>query len=179
MVIMYVRHAEDIDDELTELGIMQCQLAVKNKEKTKFSKIYTSNAKRCVDTAKFFAEAYKIPVEESSSLNEREVLPDKYPKNEAEQLWYDNYMNPYFSNKFPEGCKEYLDRNFAEFDKMVKRHLSKDENVIVVGHSSTLYALYCYIHGLGNEKDLVWSRAGNCSKVYFEIKQKVDYAKYF
>lgn len=170
MVIMYVRHAEDVDDKLTELGTEQCELAVKSKEKIKFSKIYSSSAKRCVFTANYFADAYKLPLEICESLKEREVLKTAKPQNSAEQLWYDNYMNPYFSNTSPEGCKEYLDRNFAEFERIKVAHYKNQENVIIVGHSSTLYALYCYIHGLENAKDLIWSRAGNCSKVYFEIK---------
>ena len=171
MVIMYVRHAEDEDDKLTPLGIQQCELAVKNKERTVFSKVYSSSSGRCLDTAKYFAEAYGIPVETCENLKERELLDGKYPSNDAEKLWYDNYMNPYFSNTSPEGCKEYLERNFGEFNRIIALHKSKDENVIIVGHSSTLYALYCFIHGLNSAKDLVWSRAGNCSKVYFEIKK--------
>lgn len=173
MIIMFVRHAESKNDKLTKFGKIQCKIAAKGKESIKFSKIYCSSANRCLSTARYFQKKYKLSLEVCESLKERELLANKQPQNEKEQEWFDNYMNPMYSCESPEGCKEYLARNFVEFKKIIDDHFDKNENVIIVAHSSTLYALYSYIHGISKGEDLVWARAGNCSKVYFEITSKV------
>lgn len=173
MIIMYVRHAEAKKEKLTKFGKKQCKLAVKKKDTIEFSKIYCSSTPRCIKTARYFQRRYKLPMDVCEGLKERQLLSTRNPQNEKEQEWYENYMNPFYSSTEPEGCKEYLTRNFVEFEKMINEHLEKQENIIVVGHSSTLYALYNFIHGINANEDLVWSRAGNCSKVYFEITKKV------
>ena len=170
---MFVRHAESKNDKLTKFGKIQCKLAIKQKESIRFSKIYCSSSNRCLQTARYFQKKYKLSLDVCDTLKERELLENSKPQNEKEQEWYDNYMNPMYSCERPEGCKEYLSRNFFEFKKIINEHFDKNENVIIVAHSSTLYALYSYIHGLNKGEDLVWSRAGNCSKVYFEITSKV------
>ncbi len=173
MIIMFVRHGDSKNDKLTRLGKKQCKLAVKDKEKFTFAKIYSSSANRCVKTARFFQNKYKISLEICHNLKERELLKTASPQNEKEQEWYDNYLNPEYSSKEPEGCKEYLTRNFVEFKKIVDNHIEKNENAIIVAHSGTLYALASYVGGIAKGKDITWMRTANCSKVYFEIPEKV------
>lgn len=168
MILMLIRHAEQENDKLTKLGKLQCKLALKDGEKVKFSKIYCSPANRCVETAKFFEKAYKIPVEICPELKERELLKNANPQTKTEKDWYKNYLNPEFSSKNPEGCYEYLKRSFSLFDKLVKVHKPKNENVIIVAHSGTLYALSAFVHGIDKAKDITWMRMGACNKVYFE-----------
>ena len=79
-------------------------------------------------------------------------------------------MNPLYSSEKPEGCKEYLTRTFMEFERMVKTHIEKDENIVIVAHSCTTYALSAFINGIKKDHDIVWSRIGNCSRLYFEVK---------
>lgn len=169
MIIMFVRHAEHKNDKLTKLGKLQCQLLLKSKENIKFTKIYSSPANRCVLTAKAIQKKWKLPLEICENLKERELLKTAEPQNEQEQEWYDNYMNPLYSSENPEGCKNFLTRTFVEFKKIIDEHIEKQENVVIVAHSGTLYALSAYVNGIKKNKNLVWLRAGNCSKVYFEV----------
>lgn len=168
MIIMLVRHAEQRNDKLTRQGKLQCKLAVNDGEMVKFSKIYCSPAGRCVETAKYFELAYNLPLEICPELKERELLSTVEPQSMREQEWFDNYLNPKFSSRNPEGCKEYLQRSFRLFDRIVREHKKKNENVIIVAHSGTLYALSAYIHGEGQAKNITWMRMGACNKVYFE-----------
>lgn len=172
MIIMYVRHADDKNDVLTELGKQQCEMLEKYEEEYKFTKIYSSPAKRCVDTAKALSKKFGIPVEIRKDLNERETLNGD-PKTKKEQLWFDNYLNPEFSSKKPEGCKEYFGRIFSEIDGMINEHFDKEENVIIVAHSGTSYAISSYFYGVQKGKDVPWMRVGNCSRIYFEVNKKV------
>lgn len=173
MIIMFVRHADAKNDKLTKLGKKQCKLAVKGKEKVTFSKIYSSSTARCVKTARYFQLKYKLPLVISEGLKERELLPNPEPQNEKEKEWFDNYLNPFFSSKNPEGCKEFLSRNFIEFKKIIDEHIDKNENVILVAHSGTLYSLMAYVNGIQRNKNITWLRAGNCSKVYFEVLERI------
>ena len=133
MVIMFVRHAEANGDKLTELGKDQCKLMCMQDEDYKFSKIYSSPINRCKETAKFLQDKYNLSVELIQSLKDREVL-NKDPQTQKEKEWYDNYLNKNYSSKHPEGCKEFLDRNFKAFDYIINNHIDKNENVILVAH---------------------------------------------
>lgn len=173
MIIMIMRHAESKKNKLTKLGKKQIKLALKSKEKLEFAKIYSSPVERCVKTARYLQQKYKLHMDIVENLREREVLPNSTPQNEKEQEWYDNYMNPMYSSKNPEGCKEYLTRNFVEFKKMINEHFDKQENIIIVAHSGTLYALSSFINGIPKNKNITWLRFGNCNKVYYEILEKI------
>jgi broad specificity phosphatase PhoE len=172
MIIMFVRHADSKNDKLTRFGKYQCKMALKEKEKLDFAKIYVSPARRCVETARYFQNKYKIQTEICENLRERELLPEREPRNEKEQEWYDNYMNPLYSSENPEGCKEYLTRTFIDFKRIVDENFDKNQNVIIVAHSGTLYALSAFVNGIAKDKNLNWVRVGNCSKIYFEILEK-------
>lgn len=172
MIIMFVRHAEAKNDKLTKLGKIQCRLAVKQKDKIKFEKIYCSPANRCVKTARYFQNKYKLPAEICENLAERQLLVDAVPQNDNEQEWYDNYMNPLYENDLPEGCKNYLTRSFVEFKRIVDENIKTNTNVIIVAHSCTIYALSAFVYGIEKDKNIQWMRVGNCSKVYYEINEK-------
>lgn len=106
-------------------------------------------------------------------LRERQLLENGKPQNEKEQKWYDNYMNPMFSCSDPEGCKEYLTRNFVEFKNIIDNHFDHNENVVIVAHSGTFYCLMAYLNGIKRGKNINWYRLGTADKVYFEINEKV------
>ena len=173
MIILFVRHADDIDNKITKLGKKQCEVMVDYEEEFAFAKIYSSPAKRCVDTAKPLSKKFNLDIEILDELNERDQLNNKTPQTKEEKMWYDNYMNPSYSCAKPEGCKEYLDRNFSAFNKIINNHIDKNENAIIVAHSGTFYILSAFINGYDKNKDLKWSRVGNCAKIYFEINKKV------
>lgn len=173
MVIMFVRHADDVNDVITERGRKRCELMIDYEEQFEFAKIYSSPAKRCVETAKELTKKFDVEIEIDNDLIEREKLIGRVPKNEKEQAWYDNYLNPKFSFKNPEGCKEFIDRTFRCFRKIVNNHFDKNENAIIVAHSGTTYALNAFVSGIRKGEDIKWMRVGNCAKLYFEINEKV------
>ena len=167
MIIMFVRHAEAEKDKLTDLGRKQCELMCLQDENYKFSKIYCSTINRCKETAEYLKLKYNLEVEYSDRLIDREVL-DKDPETLNEKEWYDNYLNKNYSCKKPEGCKEFLERNFKVFDYIINKHKGKNENIILVAHSCTFYAIQEYLNSSKNE-NINYSRLSNCARVYFEI----------
>lgn len=167
MIIMFVRHAEADGDELTNLGEEQCRVMCLQDEDYKFSKIYCSPISRCRKTAKFLQDKYSLSVEILANLKDREVLKGK-PETEQEKEWYDSYLNKTYSSQNPEGCKEFLERNFKEFDYIINKHKDKKENIILVAHSCTFYALQEYLNA-SKEQNINYSRLANCARVYFEI----------
>ena len=177
MVIMFVRHAEDINDVLTEKGKKQCEMMIDYDETYNFSKIYSSPAKRCVDTAHALNKKFGLEVEIEKRLIERETLKNEKPITKKEKEWYDNYLNPKYSSKKPEGCKEYLERIFEFLNELIEKHLDKNENVVIVAHSGTLYAISAFVHGIKDSEDIKWVRVSNCAKIYYEINKKVWYAE--
>lgn len=167
MIIMYVRHGDAEGDKLTELGRKQCELMVKQDESIKFSKIYSSPMNRCIETSKYLAEKYNLEIEVVSKLDERKTL-GREPESDTEKEWFDNYLNPNYSSNNPEGCKEFVDRTARVLDNIINAHKNKNENVIISAHSCSLYAIMAYFNK-EKQGDINWYRAGNCSKVYFEV----------
>lgn len=173
MIVKFVRHAEAKKDKITKIGHQELKLVKKQRETFSFAKVYSSPLNRCVRTARVFQNKYKIELEILEGLKDRELLKTKQPQNEDEQMWYDNYLNPMFSHESPEGCKEYLARNFLQFKKIIDTHIDKNENVIIVAHSGTFYALNAYINGIYKNKNINWYRIGTCDSVYFEINERI------
>ena len=167
MIIMFVRHAEAKENVLTNLGRKQCEMMCEQNEHYEFSKIYCSSIERCKETAEYLKNKYNLKVECFYDLRDREVL-DSTPQNSDEKEWYDNYLNKNYSHKNPEGCKEFLQRNFKIFDDIINHHKQKNENVILVAHSCTFYAIQEYINSSKGE-NINYCRLSNCSKIYFEI----------
>lgn len=173
MIIKFIRHAESKNNKLTKFGKLQCKVAVKEKDAFKYEKIYCSPTARCVKTARYFQNKFKLPVEIVEGIKERELLRTKEPQTEDEKKWFDNYLNPMYSSENPEGCKEYLARNFIEFERIINNHIDKNENVIIVAHSGTFYALMAYINGIQKNKNILWYRLGNMDSVYVELNSRV------
>lgn len=167
MIIMFVRHGESVDDKLTDFGKKQCEIMSSGKEEYKFSKIYCSVANRCKETAEYLKDRLGLKIDFLKGVKDRELL-DGDPKNSDEQEWYDNYLNKNYSHEKPEGCREFLQRNFVEFDKIIKQHKDKNENVVLVAHSCTFYAIQEYFNQSKTD-NINYYRLGNSSKVYFEI----------
>ena len=167
MILMFVRHAEAENNQITELGRRQCELMCEQNEDYKFSKIYTSSVSRCKATAKYLQNKYNLELESFDEIRDREVLDHK-PQTESECEWYDNYLNKTYSHVNPEGCKEFLQRNFKVFDSILNKHKSNNENVILVAHSCTFYALQEYLNPSKGEC-INYCRLSNCAKIYFEV----------
>ena len=167
MIILFIRHADAKDDKLTKLGKKQAKL-LSEKDDFEFAKIYSSPMERCKKTAIIFNKKRKLPLEIDFRLKERETLGRK-PKTKEEQKWYDNYLNPQFSNLSPEGCKEFLERVYEFLGERIFEHYQKNENIAVVAHSGTFYAIMSYFNK-GKKENINWYKIGCASKVYFEVK---------
>jgi broad specificity phosphatase PhoE len=102
MILMFVRHGESVNDELTEFGKRQCELMVESDENYEFSKLYCSIMKRCKQTAFYLSEKYKLETEYVSGIKDRELLKGD-PLSDDEKEWYDNYLNKNYSHKNQEG----------------------------------------------------------------------------
>ena len=170
---MFVRHAEAVSDEITKFGKKQLAMVSDEEERFEFAKIYTTPANRCRETAGAYQKKFNLDVQVLDGLRERELLATKKPQNEKEQEWYDNYLNPLYSSSEPEGCKEFLARNFTQFKKIVNEHFDKNENAVIVAHSCTFYALMAFVNGIYKNKNVNWYRIGTCNKVYIEINERM------
>ena len=174
MRICFIRHGSDIkpkilgeDTPLSMQGIRQIKNAIRYYDKENIKAVYSSPCKRAVQTAEIIAKRYHVPVVILEGLAERKKFDYKKDSPE-EKLFMDNYLNYAFDTDLFESCKKYIDRNFEAFDTIVKNHYDKNENVIVVGHSATLYALNTYFKGIPKDKQIIWLQCGNCSMIKYE-----------
>lgn len=174
MRICFIRHASDVkpkvlgeDTPISMAGKMQVKNAIRYYDKENIKMIYTSPCKRAVQTAEIIARRYNVPIVVLNELTER--IKFDYKKGSAEEkLFMENYLNYDFDTDKFESCKKYIDRNFKAFDQIINNHYAKGENVILVGHSATLYALNTYFTGIPKDNQIVWLQCGNCSMVKFE-----------
>ncbi len=174
MRICFIRHASDIKSrylgENTPLSIKgkrQIRNAVEYYAKENIKAIYTSPCKRAVETAEVIAKRFDLPVYVLPELNER-VKFDYKKGSPEEKEFMDNYLNYNFDTDKFESCKKFIDRNFVAFDTIIKNHYDKNENVMIVGHSATLYALNTYFTGIPKNKQIIWLQCGNCSMIKYE-----------
>ena len=168
MRIIFVRHGDYKGNKLTRLGRKQAMLVCHSLKDENIGRVYCSPIGRTVETANIIVKTLKLdaPIIRKE-LTEREFLTGE-PKNEAESQYAENYLNPSFSSDHPEGCKNFLERSFKFLDEISKLDF---ESILIVGHSSFSYALTAYFTGVPKDKDLVWVRVGNCSKMCYEVKK--------
>ncbi len=183
MRICFIRHSidkigKDVDfkgeQALTLKGKRLLKKVIHYYDSENVCAIYTSPTKRALQSAHIIAKRFDVPVIVLDELREREKF-DYVKGSEEEKIFWDNYLNYDFkSNKF-ETCRKYIDRNFSAFRKIIKQHDKKDENVIVVGHSATLYALNAFFNGIPQNNQIVWMQCGNCCMVKYETKNTKKY----
>ncbi len=174
MRICFIRHASDIKPKvlgentpISLAGKIQVKNAIRYYEKENIKAIYTSPCKRAIQTAEIIARKFDVPMYIIEELTERRKF-DYVKGSEDEKIFMENYLNYDFDSDKFESCKKFIDRNFKAFDKIISKHYDKNENVIVVGHSATLYALNTYFTGIPKNNQIVWLQCGNCCMVKFE-----------
>lgn len=171
MRIVLFRHGTRVADNLTASGKNEVELIGKQLKSFTFKKIYSSPTNRCVQTSKILSKILNnLPIETIPDLTERFQL-NHLPTNQAEQEWWDNYMNANYApktNSVGETCKQYLARNHKVFKSLVKKTNLTDD-VLIVAHSSTSYALASFIYKSNN---VSWSKIGNANYLVFEINSK-------
>ena len=173
MKIIFVRHANSVNDKLTCLGVRQAKMACEDLYYENITKVYASPFGRTSKTADIIAKKLHLgQVELDDRIAERDT--DKDGIGDDELIEYnDNYLNPNYSHTKPEGCKNFLDRVFSFLDDVIRTNDDgTDKSILVVGHSSLSYAMYAYFYGVHNVKELVWTRIGNANKLAFQTADK-------
>ena len=166
---IFVRHGRDKNDKLTLLGRRQARLAVHELCYENVDRLFCSPKNRTVQTAKILAKGLGIKnIQIDERISEREKVDDK---TENVELFNENYLNPNFSFKNPEGCKEYYDRVVDFLDEIVEKS-GADETILIVGHSSMCYVMNAYFCKKSKKDMLNWIRIGNCSKICFEFDKE-------
>ena len=166
MKLIFVRHGDDVNDNLTSLGRRQAKMICHELEYEEIDCVYVSPKKRTMQTANIICKRLDLnDVIIDTRLSEREKISPNMSKKEQDEF-NENYLNPNFSRVNPEGCMEYKNRIFEFLDDI--RVKDKDKTVLVVGHSSMIYILLAYIYGVGEDGNIKWARLGNCSKLCFE-----------
>ena len=177
MKLIFIRHAQSISDKLTRLGVKQAKNCIKELNYENIVDIYASPLNRTTQTAKIIGKKLKLNVTLDNRLREREM--DVSHLDEQEQkICNANYLNPKFSHSNPEGCKEFCERVFNFLDDVLAKNYDDDQSVLIVGHSSLAYVMYAYFYGLPKDRNLVWVRVGNASKLAFQsIDKRVNNEK--
>ena len=164
--IFFVRHGDASDDKLTKLGKKQAKEITKQLNYENIKKIYCSPLKRCLETAKIISKKLNLEIEIINDLKERNKINN--PKNNIEKEVNENYLNYNYINTKYDTCNAFINRSFDAFDKILENHKNRNENILIIAHSSTIYALNAYITGIPSDGNIVWIRAGNCSKICYE-----------
>lgn len=169
MKLIYVRHGEVSipNGPLSEKGIKQAEGTVDYIAPENPVKIYCSPQLRAKQTADIIAKGLNLEVEVLEELNERiQVGPDSQDFEVVEN----NYFNYDYQNDRVQTCRDFIEKNFKGFYKIMENHKEKNESVIVVAHSSTLYALATFVNGVPENRKIVWMQCSNCAVVKFFVE---------
>ena len=165
MRIVLLRHGENKKGKLTSLGKRQIIMTAKQLKKFNFSLVFSSPVQRCVQSAKIVCKVLKLNFQVEENLKERWQLTHE-PQTKEEIDWWNNYMNYDFQSLLKEDCRRFMDRNFEVFKK-IQAQSKKDDDVLVVAHSATSYALLNYV--LNKKSKLVWQSIGLGQYICYEL----------
>jgi len=165
MRIYFMRHGDYNKESLNSLGKKQIKYTSKYLCNANIASIYCSPLTRCKESALIASKLLKKEIVIDERLKEREKIASM--RTSDDEKWFKNYLNIKYSSKNPEGAKQFFSRIREFVVDVINKH-DDSENVLVVGHSSTLYALGAYFYGA--EDEAVWMAMGNGSVVCFETK---------
>jgi broad specificity phosphatase PhoE len=127
----------------------------------------SSSSNRAKQTAEIIAKGLNLEVEVLKELDERmQVSVD----DEEALIIENNYFNYDYKNDRIQTCRDFIEKNFVGFYKIMENHKEKNESVIVVAHSSTLYALATFVNGVPENRNIVWMQCSNCAVVKFFVE---------
>ena len=166
MLVYLIRHGMAQNDDLTHDGKKQVKYACKYLKDCGITKIYCSTYNRCIQTANIISKCLNLKYTVEDALKERvTILPNQHDYENDE--WYQNYLNPNYSNTDMEGCKEFFDRTYNFLQKIKEAQ----GNVLLVAHSCTSYALNNCFFDFPKDNLLIWSRMGNASIICYNLNQ--------
>lgn len=165
MRIYFMRHGDYKKESLNKLGKKQVKYSSRYLENMNISCVYSSPITRCMESALIANKILKKEIIIDERLREREKIAAM--RTSDNEKWFKNYLNVNYSSKNPEGAKQFFSR-ISDFVNDIKAKHNDEDSVLVVGHSSTLYALAAYFYEV--EDEAVWMAMGNASIVCFETK---------
>ena len=165
MKIVILRPGEHKNNILTSLGRQQVELICNQLKEYNFSAVFSSPAGRCIQTADIVCRNLNLNYHIKNELDERWQLGHN-PVNNEEKLWWDNYLNCNHKTSLKEDCCDYIARTNTVLDQ-IKQDNVADSNILIIGHSSTSYAILNYI--IKNNTNIIWQRLGNACFVCYEI----------
>lgn len=155
MRIYFTRHGEtewnkediiqgQLDSPLTEKGI---EMGKSLREKSKdihFDKIYSSDLKRALDTAKLIAgdrEIIETPLLREINVGNWSGRKISDVKIEDSKLYNDYFNNPEkYEREDGESIKDLLERVEKFFEEAI--YPEEDENILIVAHGVTIVAMF-------------------------------------
>ncbi len=180
MRICFVRHAE-IKRYVTALIPDSVHISAKGKKTAKsvakylenenVVAVYSSPLARAVDSAKIIAKHFNVDYITMKQFTERKGT---IPSTPEEQEWLNNYMNYDYTNGKFETLTMFTKQNFAGLDLVIKENKRKETKdfeptIVIVCHSSNLYAFNAYFNKLPLKGKATWMQC-SCGAV---VKYKV------
>ena len=172
MRIILFRHGERQGDNLTKVGKRNVKVMSKQLKEFHFKALYCSPATRCMQTTQILLKKLNLP-----DLQVREGLDERWqlkhaPTSKEEQAWWDNYMNLDYRSSTFETCHDFVTRNAKVFDE-IKENFDDEDDILIVAHTATAYALLAYITKKSNGV-IDWIKIGNCNYLTFELDKNQD-----
>ncbi len=169
MKIIFVRHGDYNlkTEKLTMLGKLQIVCVRKYLENEKVDLILSSPKPRALEGAKILNKKWNVPLLISKDLREREILVTD--KEELKQKYQENYFDMLDESTEYETCKKFVDRTIKGIKDALDNNKSA-KTIIVMGHSSSLYALSAMINGIPEDNRIKWMQCncGACIKFHLE-----------
>lgn len=172
MKIIFVKHGESsyITDKLTLKGKTQMK-AVKNYLKDEFfDAIFCAPQIRTLQSANLLNKNLNKPLYIIKQFDERKPLLAS--RKDLMEEFKTNYMNYNFESQNYETCKEYIDRVFVGFEEILKQENNGINTAVIVGHSSTLYAINAYLQGIPKDKQIKWLQINSGAVIKFLARIK-------
>ena len=166
MKIIFVIHGEEnvLNGTLTLKGKVQSLFARQFLKEEKIDEIFVSPQTCALQTANIINKKKNVSLNIFKEFDVRGVLKLNQIASLQEEFTK-NYFNYNFESEDYETCKKYIDRVFLG----LKRILEKDLNcVLIVGHSSSLYAINTFINGIPKDGQikLIKCKDGTVVKFY-------------
>ena len=167
MKLIYVRHGEVAypNGPLSERGRVQAEGTIDYIALENPVKIYCSPQLRAKQTAEIIAKGLNLEIEVLPELDER-VRVEK----DEELVVESNYFNYDYENSKIQTCRDFIEKNFKGFYKILENHKEKNESVVIVAHSSTSYALTTFVNGVPSDRKIGWTQCSNCAVIKFFVE---------
>jgi broad specificity phosphatase PhoE len=168
MKIIFIRHGETNakTGTLSLKGKLQSMFARQYLKNEKVDEIFVSPQTRALQTANILNKKFNVPLNILKEFDERDTLKMGQIagyKNEFTK----NYLNYDFESEEYETCKKFVERVFSGLNKIVEKNLNC---VVIVGHSSSLYAINAFVCGIPKDKKIKWLQCNNGAVIKFFVE---------